>query len=220
MRHMLNSAAVALAGGLLAATPALADFSATATTDLNIRTGPGPQFQVVGSIKALEPASVRGCLADRKWCEISYNGITGWAHSDYLSSDFSGEQVVISTAPATVEVPTVQFDEQSANATVGATGGAITGALIGGPIGAVIGGVTGAAIGSSVKPPEQVRTYVRSNQVEPVYLEGEVVVGAGVPDAVKLSTVPDYEYDYVYVNGQPVLVDPGTRKIVYVYRQP
>lgn len=220
MKHLINTTAIALAGGLMVATPALADFSATATTDLNIRSGPGPQFQVVGSIKASDATSVRGCLADGQWCEVSYNGMTGWAHSDYLRSDFSGEQVVISSAPATVEVPTVQFDQQSANATVGATGGAITGALIGGPIGAVIGGVTGAAIGSSVKPPEQVRTYVRSNQVEPVYLEGEVVVGAGVPESVTLTTVPDYEYRYVYVNGQPVLVDPQTRKIVYVDRQP
>lgn len=220
MRHLINTTAIALAGGLLAASPALAEFSAVATTDLNIRSGPGPQYQVVGSIKASDAASVNGCLADRKWCEVSYNGTTGWAHSDYLRSDFSGEQVVISSAPATVEVPTVQFDQQSANATVGATGGAITGALIGGPVGAVIGGVTGAAIGASVKPPEQVRTYVRSNQVEPVYLEGEVVVGAGVPESVTLTTVPDYEYRYVYVNGQPVLVDPQTRKIVYVDRQP
>ena len=45
-------------------------------------------------------------------------------------------------------------------------------------------------------------------------------VGAGVPESVKLTTVPDYEYRYVYVNGQPVLVDPQTRKIVYVDRQP
>ena len=219
MKHLLNTTALALAGGLLA-TPALAEFSATAATDLNLRTGPGPQYQIVGSIRASDPATVRGCLADRKWCEVSYNGMTGWAHSDYLRSDLGGQQVVISSAPAAVEVPTVQFDQQTANATVGATGGAITGALIGGPIGAVIGGATGAAIGASVNPPENVRTYVRSNQVDPVYLEGEVVVGAGVPETVTLRTVPDYEYDYVYVNGQPVLVDPQTRKIVYVYRQP
>ena len=49
-------------------------------------------------------------------------------------------------------------------------------------------------------------------------LEGEVVVGATVPESVTLSVVPDYDYRYVYINGQRALVDPGTRQIVYVIR--
>ena len=57
------------------------------------------------------------------------------------------------------------------------------------------------------------------NPVDPVYLQGEVVVGAGLPETVQLRPVPDYgTYRYVYVNGQPVLVDPASRRIVYVYR--
>ena len=62
------------------------------------------------------------------------------------------------------------------------------------------------------------RTYVVSNPVDPVYLDGEVVVGAGLPETVELRTIPDYEYRYVYVNRQPVLVEPDSRRIVYVYR--
>ena len=69
-----------------------------------------------------------------------------------------------------------------------------------------------------IDPPENVRTYVTSNQIEPVYLDGEVVVGAGLPETVELREIPDYEYRYVYVNGQPVLVEPDTRRIVYVVR--
>ena len=61
-------------------------------------------------------------------------------------------------------------------------------------------------------------TYVRTNKMEPVYLDGEVVVGASLPETVVLNEVPDYEYRYVYVNGQPVLVEPQTRRIVYVVR--
>jgi hypothetical protein len=45
-----------------------------------------------------------------------------------------------------------------------------------------------------------------------------VVIGAGVPDTVALQVIPDYQYQYVYINGQPVLVDPGSRQIVYVIR--
>ena len=58
-----------------------------------------------------------------------------------------------------------------------------------------------------------------SNQVDPVYLDGEVVVGAGLPETVELREIPDYEYRYVNVNNQPVLVEPGSRKIVYIIRQ-
>ena len=61
------------------------------------------------------------------------------------------------------------------------------------------------------------RTYVTENRVEPVMVQEQVVVGTAMPETVVLHSVPDYEYEYTYVNGQPVLVDPATRKIVYVY---
>ncbi|MDN2580334.1 DUF1236 domain-containing protein [Aquibium sp. ELW1220] len=211
--------ALALAAPLAFATPAFAQFSAVATTDLNIRSGPGPQYEVVGSIGASQSATVNGCLEGSRWCEVSHNGVTGWSYSEYLAGDFGGERVVISSAPATVEVPVVDYEQTaSTNAAVGAAGGAITGALIGGPVGAAIGGVAGAAAGAVVTPPDAVRTYVVENRTDPVYLDGEVVVGAGLPDTVELREVPDYEYRYRHVNGQPVLVDPATRRIVYVYR--
>ena len=52
-----------------------------------------------------------------------------------------------------------------------------------------------------------------------VDVDGEVVVGAGVPDTVTLQAIPEYdEYQYAYINGQPVLIDPSTRQIVYLVR--
>ena len=67
-------------------------------------------------------------------------------------------------------------------------------------------------------PPEQVRTYVTTNKVDPVYLDGEVVVGSAIPKTVRVYQVPDYKYQYAYVNGRTVLVEPESNKIVYVYR--
>ncbi len=99
----------------------------------------------------------------------------------------------------------------------GVVGGAATGAVVGGPVGAIIGAVAGGALGTAVDPPEPAITYVRQNRVDPVVLEGEVVVGARVPtDVVTLYEVPDYEYRYAYLNGQPVLVDPADGRIVYI----
>ncbi|RUW25072.1 DUF1236 domain-containing protein, partial [Mesorhizobium sp. M1A.F.Ca.IN.020.06.1.1] len=74
------------------------------------------------------------------------------------------------------------------------------------------------AIEPIARPPAEVGTYVTTHRVEPVYLEGEVVTGAVLPDTVELREIPDYNYRYVYVNNQPALVDPGTRRIVYVMR--
>lgn len=203
-KHLAGTAAIALVGGLLASTSAFAQFAAVATTDLNIRSGPGPQYPVVGTIAGNDETTVNGCAEGSKWCQVSYNGVTGWSYSDYLSGSFGTQQVVVSEAPATVNVPVVTYQSET---TASISNVPPAGTLLKGPVGA-----------ATVTPPPTVQTYVVDNRVDPVYLDGEVVVGAGVPDTVQLLPVPDYDYSYHYVNGQPVLVDPTTRQIVYVYR--
>src|SRR5687768_3199352 len=192
------AAILALAGGAMAQT------AATATTDLNIRSGPGPQFEVIGVIGANESTTVNGCLQGSKWCTVTHEGTNGWVYSDYLSADLSGSAVVLTERFADVGVPVVTYEGSGAGegAAAGAATGAVAGALIGGPIGAAVGAAAGAAVGGTagavVDPPENVRTYVTTNRVDPVYLEGEVVVGAGLPETVELREIPDYEYRYVY----------------------
>ncbi|TKA96811.1 DUF1236 domain-containing protein, partial [Cereibacter changlensis] len=89
-------------------------------------------------------------------------------------------------------------------------------AAVGGPVGALIGAAIGAGGGAALDPGETVTTYVTTNPVEPVYLEGDLVVGAGVPDVVVLQEVPETEYSYAYVNGVPVIVNPADRRIVQI----
>jgi hypothetical protein len=173
-----------------------------------------------------ETTALNGCLENSKWCAVATNAGEGWVYSDYLTGDFGGTQVVVTQRPATSGVKLVAAPADKGGGDSGAVAGgftgAVAGALIGGPVGAAVGGVAGAvaggAAGTVIDPPENVRTYVTSNKIDPVYLEGEVVVGAGLPDTVELREIPDYEYRYVYVNGQPVLVDAKTRQIVYVVR--
>jgi uncharacterized protein YgiM (DUF1202 family) len=219
MKPKLVVSAVAL--GMLAMSGAAFAATATATTDLNVRAGPGPQYEVVGVVGAGQAADITGCLDGSKWCQIASNGGNGWVYSDYLTSDFGGKRVVLTERPAN-SVTILPPDGGTEGAAIGGATGAVAGALIGGPIGAAVGGVAGLAVGgaagNAAEPPAQVRTYVTDNRVDPVYLDGEVVVGAGIPDNVEIREIPDYEYRYVYVNGQPALVDPGTRRIVYVMR--
>ena len=52
----------------------------------------------------------------------------------------------------------------------------------------------------------------------PVIVNGEVMVGAVLPSAAPLYDIPASPYDYAYINGQAVLIEPVARRIVYVVR--
>lgn len=202
---------------------ALAQSQVQATTNLNVRSGPGPQYPVIGVLAAGKATTLNGCLASGKWCAIAEASGQGWVYSDYLTGDFGGQTVVLTDRPAdavaVVEAPDNAGDE---GALAGGATGAIAGAIIGGPIGAAVGGVAGAvaggAVGTVTPPPETVRTYVTENRADAIYLDGEVVEGASLPDTVELREIPDYQYRYVNVNGQDVLIDPETRRVVYIVR--
>ena len=226
MKAKFLTAAAACALVTLSA-PAMAQQNVSATTDLNVRAGPGPQYPVIGVIPVDGQAMLMGCAEASKWCQVSTDGVEGWAYSDYLIGDNAGVEVVVTERPAEMQVPTVVYEDAGAEGgevggVTGAAAGAVAGAIVGGPIGAAVGGIAGAAsggiAGDIIDPAPPVRTYIEENPYDPVYLEGEVVVGASLPETVELYEVPDYEYRYVYVNGQPVLVEPDTRRIVYIVR--
>jgi len=224
MRHRYLSSVAAIAFSVAMAGTALAQSAvATATADLNVRSGPGPEYEVIGVIPVDGEVGLEGCIENSKWCQVDANGVRGWAYSDYLIAEFSGRDVVVTESRVDMGVPVTRYEGPPPAGIVGAAGGAVAGALVGGPIGAAVGGIAGAAAMGTAQaalepPPATVTTYVRENRVDPVYLEGEVVVGAGVPDTVTVHEIPDYRYRYVYVNGQPVLVNPDDRRIVYVIR--
>lgn len=75
-----------------------------------------------------------------------------------------------------------------------------------------------------IAPAQQkvIHEYVVQQDTAPVVLPSDtaVEVGTVVPDTVEIHqlAVPDLQvqYDYMVVNGQTVLVDPQTRKIVQI----
>ncbi|RRI02702.1 DUF1236 domain-containing protein [Mesorhizobium tamadayense] len=193
----------AVAGALLAMSgAALADTPVSAVTDLNVRAGPGPQYPVIGVLAAGQSATLRGCIEGSKWCAIAEAGGNGWVYSDYVTGDFGGSRVVLTRRPAEADIAVVAPPTDEVY-----TQDDYTGAI-----------VASDPIEPIARPPAEVGTYVTTHRVAPVYLEGEVVTGAVLPDTVELREIPDYNYRYVYVNNQPALVDPGTRRIVYVMR--
>jgi uncharacterized protein YraI len=202
------AAATALSGSASAATVA------SATTALNIRSGPGPQYSVIGMIDTRGRAQMLGCIQDSLWCQVEYRGKQGWAYSKYLTTQTAGRPLVIADHRAQIGVPAVTYEAPAGTAAVATVGSAPAPAISG----TLIETMEPAATQYVINPPPTVRTYVVENPAPPVYLNGEVVVGAGLPAEVALQPVPDTDYQYAYVNSVPVLVQPQTRRIVYVYR--
>jgi hypothetical protein len=111
---------------------------------------------------------------------------------------------------------TVQKD--SGGTIPGAVGGAVAGALVAGPVGAVIGGVAGAALGHTVAPPSEVKTYVTSQQVDPVRYDGKIVVGQTVDGDTVWREVPSNpKYRWADLNGQRVVIETEGRHVVAIY---
>jgi len=196
----------ALTGALLAMSgAALAETPVSAVTDLNVRAGPGPQYPVIGVIAAGQSATLTGCIEGSKWCTIAEAGGKAWVYSDYVTADFGGSRVIVTRRPADAGIAVVAPPADDVYGNDNYTG-------------AIVSDDDAGTIESIGRPPAEVGTYVTAHRVDPVYLDGEVVTGATLPDTVELREIPDYRYRYVYVNNQPALVDPGTRRIVYVMR--
>ncbi|HET7714495.1 MAG TPA: DUF1236 domain-containing protein [Bauldia sp.] len=184
---------------LFVAAPALA-VPGYSTAHLNLRTGPGTQYPVVGVMEYNTQADITGCLSDWSWCSVNVAGLSGWASAEYLVID-QGGQVMQITGPDS-GIPVVEaagVAEVVAPATVGAVVAA------NGNVAAIV-------------PEPAVLEYIAATPVNPFAVEGEIVVGAVLPAAVTLYEVPGSTYAYTIVNGLKILVDPNSRAVVYIYR--
>lgn len=191
--------------------PASAATVASATTPLNIRSGPGPEYPVTGAIPTNGQATILGCIEGSLWCQITYNGTQGWAYSQYMTAMISGRSLAVSEGIR--ELPPVTYTAPPAT-----TGTTIVRPTYSGDFIAPSATVTTTTAPLSIAPPPTVQTYIVQNPAPQVYLNGEVVEGVGLPPDVALRPVPGYEYQYAYVNGVPVLVEPSTRRVRYIYR--
>ena len=207
MRYKRTIFVSALALGAVVAVPASAEMVATAMTPLNVRSGPGPEYGIIDTIPDRGQTTIIGCIRDSLWCQVSHKGRQGWAYSQYLTARLSGRSLAV--AERLTDIPTVVY--QTPVETVGSTvtAPAITGTLV---------ARTVPAQRLVITPPATVGTYVIDHPVAPVYLNGEVVEGVGLPESVVLTPVPGTDYGYAYVNNLPVLVQPSTRQVEYIYR--
>ncbi|SMX36668.1 DUF1236 domain-containing protein [Maliponia aquimaris] len=190
-----------------------------AVTDLNLRAGPGPQYEVLGVIDAEAATDVVGCLPEANWCKVIHDGQEGWAYGDYLTASLVAPLPIYDPA-SELQVGTVTYTTGGEEgAAVGALTGAVAGAaLLGGPLAIVGGAMLGGGLGASADVEERTITYIHENPLDPVYAEGEVVVGATLEGEAELVPIPDSDYAYIALNNTVTVVDPDTRRIVYILR--
>ncbi len=134
------------------------------------------------------------------------------------------KKILFASAALLALAPVGAFAQSSGGAAAGAATGAVGGAIVGGPVGAAVGGVTGAIVGGlAAEQQPQFRQYVVQQGVPSYQYQEDVRVGAVLPSSgVTYYEVPAQygvkNYRYTVVNDTPVLVDPGTRRIVQIVR--
>jgi hypothetical protein len=131
--------------------------------------------------------------------------VSGWASAPYLVTDAGGKPTNLQVSGAQLGIPIVVAP---------ATGAAVVATP---PVGAMV-PVAPAAVVEPIIPAPQVLSFVTQQVVEPVLVDGEVMVGATLPAAVPVYPIPASPYVYSYVNGVRVVVEPGARRVVYVVR--
>jgi hypothetical protein len=134
------------------------------------------------------------------------------------------KKIIIAGALLAALAPVGAFAQSNGGAAAGAATGAVGGAIVGGPIGAAVGGVTGAIVGGLAGDAQpRFQQYVVTQNVPSYRYQEDLRVGAVLPSSgVQYYEVPaEYgvsQYRYTVVNDTPVLVDPGTRRVVQVIR--
>lgn len=95
MKRQTRRLLLNLATGIAVAAAALAVFLPAAqaapgyaTTNVNVRSGPGTSYAVVDTLVRGQQVDVRRC--ESRWCYVVKSGPDGWVSSSYLSADRGG----------------------------------------------------------------------------------------------------------------------------------
>jgi|GEM_PF-5567731 len=83
--------------------------SATASQNVNVRSGPSASYSVVAQLAKGDSVDVRQC--EGLFCQVSFNGKTGWVSASFLTRDYvpkpPPQTTVASAAPATSPATTL-----------------------------------------------------------------------------------------------------------------
>ncbi|MCB1496106.1 MAG: DUF1236 domain-containing protein [Bauldia sp.] len=176
-------------------------FVAFSNADLNLRSGPSTHYPIVATTNHKDRLDVSGCLEDVSWCVVSWGGVEGWASAEYIDVDETDGVKTLPLAKNDMGIPVVTYT--AVDAVQPTFVGTVT------PVSAYV---------EAISPPAAVTAFVSAQTIETVHVQGEVVVGAVLPETVPLFAIPQSKYTFSRVNGQNVVVDTSSRQVVYVHR--
>lgn len=75
---------------------------------VNIRSGPGTNYPVIGSLDANAPVKIAGRNQDASWWQIELSGSTGWVAGSVVSASNADSVAVVEGPPPPAPVPVAQ----------------------------------------------------------------------------------------------------------------
>ncbi|WP_273720918.1 MULTISPECIES: SH3 domain-containing protein [unclassified Bartonella] len=84
--------------GVTTAYAALGNVARVASGQAVLRSGPATAYKVIATVPMGEKVQINGCLSNKTWCSLGYNGKVGWVFARYLNVN---------------NVPTISFTDMS-----------------------------------------------------------------------------------------------------------
>ena len=97
------------ATALAACMPAVAAETATITSSVNVRSGPGRSLPTVTWLLTGTQVSVVGCVANWRWCDVVAGRDRGWVYARFLAFSHGGGSVTIVNGGPTLGLPSIEF---------------------------------------------------------------------------------------------------------------
>ena len=94
--------------------PPTSDAKVTVLGEMNIRSGPSTDFEVIGDAVAGEEFAITGKNEDGNWWRIDFRGETGWIYAPFVIAAEAEEVPVVGVAMAETPVPEEETTETSA----------------------------------------------------------------------------------------------------------
>ena len=110
----LKSTLLGAASALVLSAGAAAAAPATAESPVNMRAGPGTQYEVVATIPGGATVDVAGCTGS--WCQVTFAGESGFASRSYLTLAEGG---AVAVAPGYAYDDTPYYDDYGYGPSVG-----------------------------------------------------------------------------------------------------
>lgn len=110
-------------GTTVEATPAPSGPVATVDDDLNIREGPGTEFDRIGGVTVGQEFDITGKSSDGEWWQIDFDGQSGWISATYVTATNAENVPVVESVPT--PTPTSTPEAQGANSAEQGQGSAV-----------------------------------------------------------------------------------------------